>query len=65
MKCLAGKLNNRIEWITKNDTDSITCELISTQKRPVSFSPVYFNQIIYFSLAFGKCVHENEHSQIH
>lgn len=39
--------------------------MISTQKRPVSFSPVYFNQIIYFSLAFGKCVHENEHSQIH
>lgn len=35
------------------------------KKRPVSFSPVYFNQIIYFSLAFGKCEHGNEHSQIH
>lgn len=50
VKCLAKKLNNRIELITKNETDSITCELISTQKTTrIIFPGVFQPNYLFFT----------------
>lgn len=52
VKCLAKKLNNRIELITKNETDSITCELISTQKTTRIIFPCVFQPNYLFFTCF-------------